>query len=78
MGKVSAGGRRHAGDERLPDHQFQLDAGRPPGIYPAAAQFGRLRWFFVAVGRQQWRRWLARLHLDHGPRVEFQLSQSIE
>ncbi len=83
MGKVNAGSRRHAGDERLPDHQFQLDAGRPAGIDPAATQFGQLRrlWqfgrVFVTVGRQQWWRWRGRPRLDHGIRVEFQLSQSV-
>jgi hypothetical protein len=82
MGKVNAGGRRNAGDERLPDHQFQLDAGRPAGIDPAVTQFGQLRrlWqfgrVFVTLGRQQWWRWLRRPRRDHGIRVEFQLSQS--
>jgi hypothetical protein len=83
MGKANAGSRRDAGDERLPDDQFELDAGRPAGVDPAATQFGQL-WrlrqsgrVFVTVGWQQWRRWRGTPRLNLGIRVEFQLSQSV-
>jgi hypothetical protein len=45
MDKSSAGGRRDARDERLPDHQFHVDAGRLAGIDAAATQFRQFRQF---------------------------------
>jgi hypothetical protein len=77
MGKSNAGSRPRAGDERLPDHQLQLDAKRPPGFHSAPTQLGELRRLFVAVGRQQRRR-LGRLDVEHGTRIKFQFSQSVE
>jgi hypothetical protein len=45
MDQSNAGGRPHARDERLPDHQFHLDAGRFAGIDAAASQFRQFRQF---------------------------------
>jgi hypothetical protein len=45
MDQSSAGGRRDARDERLPDHQFLVDAGRFTGIDAAATQFRQLGQF---------------------------------
>jgi hypothetical protein len=43
MDQGSAGGRRHARDERLPDHQFLVDAGRFAGVDAAAPEFRQFR-----------------------------------
>jgi hypothetical protein len=81
MGKSSAGGRRDAGDERLPDHQFQLDAERHAGIDPTVTQFGQLWQFgrvFVTGGRQQRWRWrLRKPRVAQRIRVDLQLSQCV-
>jgi hypothetical protein len=64
MDQSTAGGRRDAGDQRLPDHEFQFDAGRLAGIDPSVFQSRQFRqpWWFGWFGWFEWlvctvRRW---------------------
>jgi hypothetical protein len=87
MDQGSAGGRRHVRDERLPDHQFLVDAGRPAWIDAAATQFRqsrqlrRFRQFWRSAGsvgrRQQRRRRLGGPFVAHWNRFEHQFPEPV-